>query len=120
MSFYLNCCLYIVSTVSVEISTSGTPIVGEDYTLMCSVTGDIESLNATTTIEWRDSDGSLVTSNAILTFSPLLFSNRGYYTCRVRVSSPYLENDLVPSAVEDITFEGIRIFHKCIAGSSFA
>ena len=69
---------------------------------MCSVTG-VKTLNATTNYEWRDSDGSLVSSNAILTFSPLFFSHGGHYTCDVTVSSSYLENDLFVSAVEDIT-----------------
>ena len=98
--------LHIVPTISVEISTSGTPIVGDSYTLMCTVTG-VESLNATTNFEWRKSDGSLVSSDAVLVFRPLYFSDRGHYTCRVRVSAPYLENDLVSSAINDITFEGI-------------
>ena len=99
--------LPIVSTVLVQISTSGTPIAGERYTLMCSVTGQgVAFLNATTNFEWWKSDGSLVSSNAVLTFSPLFFSHEGRYTCDATVSSPYLENDLLSSAVEDISFEG--------------
>ena len=98
-------CLLIVPTISVEISTSGTPIVGESYTLMCSVTG-VESLNATINFEWRKSDGSLVSSNAVLTFSPLFSSDGGHYICNATVNSPYLENDFVTSAVEDFTVEG--------------
>ena len=69
---------------------------------MCTVTG-VESLNVTTTFEWRKSDASLVSSNAVLAFSPLLFSHGGRYICDATVISPYLENDLFVSAVEDIT-----------------
>ena len=97
--------ILVPRTVSAEISTSGTPIVGESYTFMCSVIGVTESLNATTNFEWRDSGGSLVSSNAVLMFSPLFSSHGGLYTCHATVSSPYLDNDLVPSAVEYLTVE---------------
>ena len=84
------------------ISSSGTPIVGENYTLSCSVTG-VVSLNVSINFEWWKSDGSLVSSNAVLTFSPLIFSHGGRYTCDATVSSSYIENDYVASAVEYIT-----------------
>ena len=106
--------LPIAPPISVEISTSGSLIVGESYTLMCFVTG-VESLNATINFEWRDNYWNLVSSNAVLTFSPLLFSHGGHYTCRVTVSSPYLENVIVSSAMEVITFEGMQILHECMA-----
>ena len=86
---------------------------------MCSVTG-IQSLNATIIFEWRKNDGSLVSSNAVLTFKPLYFSDRGHYTCSVRVNSPYLENVIISSAVEDITFEGMHIFLEYMDGPSIA
>ena len=72
---------------------------------MCSVT-QVGSLNATTNFEWRKSDGNLVSSNPVLMFSPLFSTHGGRYTCDVRVSSPYLENDVVLSAVEEFTVEG--------------
>ena len=94
----------IVPTVSAEISTSGAPIAGESYTLMCSVTG-VQSLNATTNFEWRKSDGRLVSSNAVLVFSSLFSSHEGRYTCDATVSSSYLENDFVLSAVKGFIVE---------------
>ena len=96
--------LPIVPTVSVQISTRGTTIVGETYTLMCSVTG-VESLNATTNFEWRDNDWNLVSSDAALTFNPLLSSHGGRYTCRATVSTPYLENDFNFRAREYVSVE---------------
>ena len=96
--------LPIVPPVSVVISTSGTAIVGESYTLMCSVTG-VESLNATTNFEWRDSNWNLVSSNAVLTFSPLFSSHGGYYYCVATVSTPYLENDFVYDTREYVSVE---------------
>ena len=92
--------------MSVEISTSGTPKVGESYTLLCTVTGVGSLRNATVTFEWRRSDGSLVSSNADLMFSTLFSSHEGRYTCDVTVSSPYFENDLVTSAVVNVMVEG--------------
>ena len=96
--------ILVPRTVSAEISTVGTPTFGGSYTLMCSVTG-LESLNATTNFKWWTS-GNLVSSNAVLTFSPLFSSHGGYYTCIARVSSPYLENDFVTSAGRRFTVEG--------------
>ena len=72
---------------------------------MCTVTG-VESLKTTTNFEWWDSGGSVVSSNAVLRFSPLLFSHGGRYICDATVSSPYLENDFVSSAVVEFTVEG--------------
>ena len=96
--------------MSVEISTSGIPIVGKTYTLVCTVT-IVGSLNSTTNFEWRKSDGSLVSSNGVLTFSPLFSFHGGHYTCHATVSSPYLENDFATSAVKHFTAEG-RITRK--------
>ena len=91
--------------MSVEISTSGTLVVGESYVLVCTVT-IVRSLNATSNFEWRKSDGSLVSSNAVLMFSPLFSSHGGHYICNVTVSTPYLENGFVTSAVKYFTAEG--------------
>ena len=63
------------------------------------------SLNVNTDFEWRDSDGNHLSSDAVLTFSPLFSSHGGFYTCNVTVSSPYLENSFVLSAVEYFTVE---------------
>ena len=74
---------------------------------MCSVTG-VESLNATTNFEWKKYHNyyyrELVSSNAVLTFSPLLSSHEGRYTCIAAVSSPYFENDYYTE--EYFTVEG--------------
>ena len=59
---------------------------------MCTVTG-LESLNATTNFVWRDDYWNLVSSNAVLTFSPLLSYHEGGYYCIADVSTPFLVND---------------------------
>ena len=61
---------------------------------MCSVTG-LESLNTTINLEWGNKYGNLVSSNAVLTFSPLLSSHGGYYYCLATVSTPYHESDFI-------------------------
>ena len=79
--------------VQAEISTDDTPIAGESFTLTCS----IESLNVPTNIEWRNSDGIVVSTESNLQFLPLRLSHGGEYTCVVSVGSPH---EYISSAVQ--------------------
>ena len=79
--------MFLVPSADVQavISTDGTPIAGESFTLTCS----IESLNIPTNIEWRDSDGIVVSTESNLQFLPLRLSHGEEYTCVASVGSPY-------------------------------
>ena len=85
------------SSVNVMITTSGSPTVGEVYTLECSVTGS----TGQPTIIWLD-DGYEITSSATrmvsattvnsgysstLTFTPLSASDAGMFMCKATLGS---------------------------------
>ncbi len=69
---------------NISIEESGTPIAGRDYTLTCKVVVGKETLAAI--LQWKDPTGktNLEQSGTSLTitFSPLLTSNGGEYTCQ--------------------------------------
>ena len=82
-------------SVNMMITTSGSPTVGEMYTLKCSVTGSTDQ----PTITWLDHDGQITSSNPTrmvsattlnsggsyfsnLTFTPLSAAHAGMFMCR--------------------------------------
>ena len=101
------------SSVNVMITTSGSPTVGEMYTLECSVTGSTDQ----PTITWLD-DGDEITFSAnrmvsattvnsgdgiyssTLTFTPLMATDAGMFMCRATLG------DAVQTVSMDVTVQG--------------
>ena len=75
----------------VDISQTGSGVAGDNYTLTCTVTENIDGLTGSPTVQWMGLSGNVVkdssstgdqTSSLTLTFSPLLTSHGGDgYTC---------------------------------------
>ena len=102
--------LYSAPSVSVQIATDGsTPTVGENYPLICSVSG-AESLNPTIMSRWIKNNGSgqtqVGTSSSTLSFIPLRLSDAASYVCVVTIASSYLTGDVVAMSVNS---QDIRI-----------
>ena len=96
--------------VSVDITTSGPPTLGQSgYSLTCGVTG-AENLSPSITYQWTKNNGThtqlRVGTDRVLSFSPLRLSDAGRYTCQANVSSPYLNNDIIITDTQDITIHG--------------
>ena len=78
--------------MSANITPSGAPHEGSNYTLTCAVHGDELLAAANRTFQWDRVDGMDEDPMAIdtLTFNPLSRDNAGEYRCNVRFDSPYL------------------------------
>ncbi|KAL5486424.1 hypothetical protein EMCRGX_G018896 [Ephydatia muelleri] len=82
----------LVSVHSASITTSGSPVAGQVYTLNCSTSlfGNTSLIPVAT---WRNSTGvvtngsGITVSNGVLTFNPLHTSHGGQYTCQSVVTS---------------------------------
>ena len=98
--------------ISVQITASETPMLGQSYSLTCDVTGT-ETLNSSITYQWTKNNGTQtqVGTDRVLSFSPLRLSDAGRYTCRATVSSPYLNNDITMMDTHDV---GIQSKFGCI------
>ena len=95
--------LFSAPPVSVQISHGGvTPTAGENYQLVCSVSG-AENLNPTISYRWTNNSGSgqtqVGTSSNILSFIPLRLSDAASYVCEVTIASNYLTGDIVAVSV---------------------
>lgn len=86
------------SDVLIYTMTEGTAIVGDSYTIICTVTKPA-ALLATPDITWISPSGHTEIDNVTQTgnatvvsvtaqFSPLLASHNGIYTCKVSLMSP--------------------------------
>ena len=100
-------CYLLVPTVSVQITTSGTP--GQNgYSLTCGVNG-AENLNPSVTYQWIKNSGTQtkiqVGSGVSLTFSPLRLSDMGEYVCEVTISSPYLTNVITVMNTQEVVVQ---------------
>ena len=93
-------------SITVSITTSGTNIAGETYSLECSatVTGSVDQ----PTVTWLDSVNNPVHSEMVtttgsmstLTFDPLAASHAGTYTCRATVAGNVTQTDTKVVSVE--------------------
>ncbi len=93
----LNPCTAEAYTVSITVS--GTPALGETYTLVCSV----EGVAGSPTIQWIGpdvSDVSMTIHTSTLTLSDLSLSNAGEYTCQSNFSG------VVREATENVMLQG--------------
>ena len=103
--FLCSLFLPIVPSVEVEIrSNETTPTAGEDYQLICAVSG-IENLNATISYQWTKNSNGLTQDNAntnTLSFTPIRLSNAANYVCMVTITSGYLNDNIVTMDSQEI------------------
>ena len=93
--------------ISVQITASGAPLLGQNsYSLTCGVTG-AENLNPSITYQWTKNNGTLIvgTDPRVLSFSPLRLSDAERYTCQATVSSPYLNNNITRINSQDVILQ---------------
>ena len=97
--------------ISVWITTSEAPKLGQsDYSLTCSVIG-AEHLNSSITYQWTKNNGTQETQIQvgadpnILSFSLLKLSDAAQYTCRATISSFYLNDDITVTNSQDVIFQ---------------
>ena len=81
-----------VSVHTINITTSGSPVAGQMYTLTC--TGTLQGNNLVIpVVTWSNSAGVVISGNGItvsngnLTFNPLHTSHGGQYTCQSTLST---------------------------------
>ena len=82
--------LYIITVVSIGIviTSNGSLIAGQSYSLDCSVTETTDPAS----YQWFNSNRTQLTNTSQLQFSPLLTSHAGTYTCQATVGSLMVEN----------------------------
>ena len=60
-------------------------MAGENFSVECRfMTAD--NLVTAPSVQWKNSSGSVMSDNATLSFSPLLTSDGGEYTCNVTIN----------------------------------
>lgn len=78
------------------IASSGTPVVGGDYSFTCTVTntGGIDAAISYGLVHNGESSGliPLPVESFTVPLSPLTLSQVGTYQCSVEVDSPYIDN----------------------------
>ena len=97
------------NAVTATHSTSGSAVVGEPYTLTCTISV-LPGLVNTPTATWTYHNGSVIQSTpttSVITFHPLRTSHAGQYICRGSVMSPASEgNPLIAMAPLTVTVQG--------------
>jgi len=99
---------FTVPSVSVVITPAGTAVVGQSYSLSCSVSGADSLSPTTTTYRWYNESSdprSQVGTTSTYSFTRLRPYHAGQYTCEVTITSPYLNGDLSQSMMQDITVQ---------------
>ena len=94
-----------VPPVSVVITLVGTPVLGQSYSLSCSVHGTDSLSPTSTTYHWYNESNyprSEVATTNVYTLTRLQPYHDGNYTCEVAVVSPYLNGDFNWSAMQEI------------------
>ena len=76
------------------------------YFLTCDVNGT-ENLNSSITYQWTKNNGTQIQTqlgadSKILSFSPLMLSDAGEYTCQATISSPYLNDNITVMNSQDV------------------
>ena len=107
MSHNTKLSFFPAPAISVQITASGPPLLGQNsYSLTCGVTG-AENLNPSITYQWTKNNGTLAVGADphVLSFSPLRLSDAGRYTCQATVSSPYLNNNITMINSQDVTLQ---------------
>ena len=88
---------------------TGNAVVGQSYSLSCSVSG-ADSLSPTsTTYRWyNESDdprSQVGTNSSAYAFTLVQLYHAGQYTCEVTITSPYLNAALSQSMMRDINVQ---------------
>ena len=98
----------LFAVLKVSITSSGSPMAGQNFTLTCSLTGEI-SLLSNISYQWRRGE-SLLTNSPILHFDSLYLSDAGQYSCVVILhSQPNQENTIIETY--NIEFTSETFFH---------
>ncbi len=98
--------IHVAPIVTAMITSSGPPMAGQSYTLICSVTG-AEALTPSITYEWTRGGSSVTGSESMLTFNSLTLSSSGQYVCTVIVTSDLLTTTLTDASdAFDLTIKG--------------
>ena len=96
-----------------NITNGATATAGEEYTLTCSVM-EVENLDATIDTVWTLPNGRVVESTTDqLHLNPLRVSDGGVYTCRVNISSLFLNSTISSSGSYSVTVKS-----KCSIAST--
>ena len=110
--------------MSVQISDGGasTPTAGENYQLICSISGAGNLYPTVVRYRWSKNSGSVQTqvgtSSSTLSFAPLGLSDAASYTCEVTISSSYLSGDIVAMNVNPRDVR-IQSEHKIIVSDAY-
>jgi len=108
MSHFILSKFFTAPSVSVVITPAGTAVVGQlGYSLICSVSG-ADSLSPTITYRWYNESSnprSQIGTTSTYSFTRLQPYHAGQYTCEVTIASPYLNEDLSQSTMQDITLQ---------------
>ncbi len=84
---FLNNCFEVThECFPAAITPSGTPMIGQSFSLLCTVT-ETDSLQLTISYYWFRGQLPLTTNSGLLTFDELFLSDAGLYRCEVTVSS---------------------------------
>ena len=92
--------------IYIQITTSGASVLGQSYSLICSVTG-AENLDSSIIYQWTKNNGTQTQvpngpDPKTLSFLTLGFSDAGQYTCQATVISPYLIDVITGMDTHDI------------------
>jgi hypothetical protein len=105
--------------ISIQITTSGAPVVGQSgYSLTCGVTG-AENLSPSITYQWTKNNGTHTqiqndAANPRVSFSPLRLSDAGQYTCQATISSPFLSDDITMTAMQDVRIQSEFSYYQSV------
>ena len=90
--------------ISAVVTSSGSPMAGQSFSLTCSVTG-ADSLAPTIFYQLVQRTSQSVTSSSVLSFDSLCLSDVGLYRCEVIIRSDRLsEEEQLVFASYDIQF----------------
>ena len=107
--------------ISVVISpVLGSTIAGDTYSLVCSVTEDIEGLTGNPSVQWLGPHNSAVipttgimsnqtSSSLTLTFKPLATSSGGKYTCLATLPSPSITRNITANTSQAVTVQSMLL-----------
>ena len=109
--------------LGVSIGAQGNLLAGDVYSLTCTATELIDGLTNSPTLQWLNGTGQPVTNGMLgdtmstntsvtqtLTFSSLLTSDGGEYTCEAKLQSPAVEEGIiVNSTTQTVTVQSQSI-----------
>ena len=88
--------------------TNLTSPAGQPLSVECSFLPVRAGLIRPPIVQWLDSGGSVQSDNGTLTFSSLLTSHGGVYTCRVTISIPEISLQLTDDGNTTLSVESKR------------